>query len=59
MVRWNELAMSAPGVEMIIDSVTHWAKEQSGRFPFRLNGSHHIDTMNAVRKAPDEIDPPF
>ena len=44
--------------KMIIDSVTHWATEYKvDGFRFELMGLHHVDTMNAVRKALDEIDP--
>ena len=42
----------------IVDSVTYWAKEfHLDGFRFDLMGIHDIETMNAVRKALDEIDP--
>lgn len=42
----------------IVDSVVYWAEEYHlDGFRFDLMGLHDVDTMNAVRKALDEIDP--
>lgn len=42
----------------IIDSVLYWTKEYHiDGFRFDLMGIHDIDTMNAVRKALDEVNP--
>ncbi|AMB99572.1 pullulanase [Aerococcus urinaehominis] len=42
----------------IVDSVVYWAKEfHIDGFRFDLMGIHDVDTMNAVRRALDEIDP--
>lgn len=42
----------------IVDSVVYWAEEYHlDGFRFDLMGLHDVDTMMAVRKAVDEIDP--
>jgi len=44
--------------KMIVDSVVYWATEyRVDGFRFDLMGLHHIDTMNAIRAALDEVDP--
>lgn len=55
----NELADERSMVrKMIVDSVVYWAEEYKvDGFRFDLMGLHHIDTMNAVRAALDEVDP--
>lgn len=42
----------------IVESVCYWAKEYHiDGFRFDLMGLHDIETMNAVRRALDRIDP--
>ena len=42
----------------MIESVMHWINEYHiDGFRFDLMGCHDIETMNAIRKAVDEIDP--
>ena len=55
----NETASERPMVrKFIVDSVAYWAREYHiDGFRFDLMGLHDIDTMNAVRKAVDRIDP--
>lgn len=55
----NELADERSMVrKMIVDSVVYWATEYKvDGFRFDLMGLHHLDTMNAVRAALDEVDP--
>lgn len=55
----NELADEREMVrKFIVDSVTYWAREYHiDGFRFDLMGLHHIETMRAVRKALDEVDP--
>ncbi|HBG08572.1 MAG: type I pullulanase [Limnochordia bacterium] len=55
----NELADERSMVrKMIVDSVVYWATEyRVDGFRFDLMGLHHIDTMNAIRAALDEVDP--
>ncbi|MBE5965393.1 MAG: type I pullulanase [Lachnospiraceae bacterium] len=55
----NETASERAMVrKFIVDSVTYWAKEYHvDGFRFDLMGIHDIETMNAVRKALNEIDP--
>lgn len=55
----NELADERPMVrKFIVDSVTYWAREYKiDGFRFDLMGLHHIETMQAVRRALDEVDP--
>lgn len=44
--------------KFMIESVCYWAKEYHvDGFRFDLMGIHDIETMNAIRKALDEIDP--
>ncbi|WP_167578599.1 type I pullulanase [Jeotgalibacillus proteolyticus] len=44
--------------KFIIDSLLYWAKEYKiDGFRFDLMGIHDVETMNAVRKALDEVDP--
>ncbi|MCI0765513.1 type I pullulanase [Bacillus sp. TL12] len=43
--------------KFIIDSVVYWAKEYNlDGFRFDLMGIHDVDTMNAIRKAINQID---
>jgi len=55
----NEMASERSMVRrFIIDSVVYWATEYNiDGFRFDLMGLHDIDTMNAVRRALDEIAP--
>ena len=55
----NETASERAMVrKYIVESVCYWAKEYHvDGFRFDLMGVHDIETMNAVRKALDEIDP--
>ncbi|MBQ9119135.1 MAG: type I pullulanase [Lachnospiraceae bacterium] len=55
----NETASERPMVRRyIVDSVVYWAKEYHiDGFRFDLMGLHDIDTMQAIRKALDEISP--
>ena len=55
----NELADERSMVrKFIVDSVTFWAKEYKfAGFRFDLMGLHHIQTMQAVRRALDLIQP--
>ena len=55
----NETASERAMVrKFIVDSVTYWAKEYHvDGFRFDLMGLHDIETMNAVRKELNEIDP--
>lgn len=55
----NETASERAMVrKFIVDSVVHWAKEYHiDGFRFDLMGIHDIDTMNAIRKALDDVDP--
>lgn len=55
----NELADERSMVrKFIVDSVTYWAKEyQLAGFRFDLMGLHHLETMQAVRRALDLISP--
>lgn len=55
----NETASERAMVrKYIVDSVVYWAKEYKiDGFRFDLMGIHDIETMNAVRRALDEIDP--
>lgn len=55
----NETASEQPMMrKFIVDSVVYWAKTFGlDGFRFDLMGIHDVDTMNAVRKALDEIDP--
>lgn len=44
--------------KFMVDSVTYWAKEyHMDGFRFDLMGIHDVETMNAIRKAVNEIDP--
>jgi pullulanase len=44
--------------KFIVDSVVYWAKEYHvDGFRFDLMGIHDIETMNAIRKALNEVDP--
>jgi pullulanase len=44
--------------KFITDSVVYWATEYNiDGFRFDLMGLHHVDTMNGIRAALDEIDP--
>jgi pullulanase len=44
--------------KLIVDSVTHWAREYHvDGFRFDLMGIHDIETMRAVRDSLDDIDP--
>ncbi|MDR2070168.1 MAG: type I pullulanase [Treponema sp.] len=55
----NETASERPMVgKFILDSVTYWAREyRIDGFRFDLMGLHDIDTMNALRRELDKIDP--
>ena len=55
----NETASERAMVrKYIVESVCYWAREYHvDGFRFDLMGIHDIETMNAVRKALDEIDP--
>ena len=55
----NETASDKPLMrEFMIESVKYWIKEYHiDGFRFDLMGVHDIETMNAIRKAVDEIDP--
>lgn len=55
----NELADERSMVrKFIVDSVTYWAKEYKlAGFRFDLMGLHHLKTMQAVRRALDQIQP--
>ncbi len=55
----NETASERPMMRrFMIESVKYWAKEYHiDGFRFDLMGVHDIETMNAIRKALDEIDP--
>ncbi|MDR3166984.1 MAG: type I pullulanase, partial [Treponema sp.] len=55
----NETASERPMVgKFIVDSVSYWAREyRIDGFRFDLMGLHDIDTMNAVRRELDKIDP--
>ena len=55
----NELADERSMVrKFIVDSVTYWAREYKvAGFRFDLMGLHHIDTLQAVRRALDLISP--
>lgn len=55
----NELADERSMVrKFIVDSVVYWAKEYKiAGFRFDLMGLHHLETMRAVRRALDEINP--
>ena len=55
----NETASEQPMMRrFMIESVKHWIDEYHiDGFRFDLMGVHDIETMNAIRKAVDEIDP--
>lgn len=55
----NELASERSMVrKLIVDSVVYWATEYKiDGFRFDLMGLHDIETMRAVRRALDEVDP--
>ena len=55
----NETASEQPMMRrFMIESVKHWIDEYHiDAFRFDLMGVHDIETMNAIRKAVDEIDP--
>lgn len=55
----NELASERSMVrKLIVDSVVYWAREYKiDGFRFDLMGLHDIETMRAVRRALDEVDP--
>ena len=55
----NETASERPMVrKFMLESVCYWAREYHiDGFRFDLMGIHDIATMNAIRKALDEIDP--
>ena len=55
----NETASEKPMMRLfMIESVMHWINEYHiDGFRFDLMGCHDIETMNAIRKAVDEIDP--
>ena len=55
----NETASDQPMMRrFMIESVKHWINEYHiDGFRFDLMGVHDIETMNAIRKAVDEIDP--
>lgn len=55
----NETASERPMMgKFIVDSVGYWAREyQIDGFRFDLMGLHDVDTMNAVRRELDGIDP--
>lgn len=55
----NETASERPMMrKFMIESLVYWAKEYHvDGFRFDLMGIHDIETMNAIRKALDKIDP--
>ena len=55
----NETASEKPMMRrFMIESVKYWVREYHiDGFRFDLMGCHNIETMNAIRKALDEIDP--
>ena len=55
----NETASEKPMMrKFMIESVKYWINEYHiDGFRFDLMGCHDIETMNAIRKAADEIDP--
>ena len=55
----NETASEKPMMRtFMIESVKYWVNEYHiDGFRFDLMGCHDIETMNAIRKAADEIDP--
>ena len=55
----NETASEQPMMrKFMIESVKYWINEYHiDGFRFDLMGCHDIETMNAIRKAADEIDP--
>ncbi len=55
----NETASEKPTMrKFMIESVNYWINEYHiDGFRFDLMGVHDIETMNAIRKAVDEIDP--
>lgn len=55
----NELADERSMVrKFIVDSVTYWAKEYKlAGFRFDLMGLHHLETMQTIRRALDQIEP--
>lgn len=55
----NEIASERAMVrKFIVESVAYWAKEYHiDGFRFDLMGIHDLETMNAVRKVLDQIDP--
>ena len=55
----NETASEKPMMrQFMIESVKYWINEYHiDGFRFDLMGCHDIETMNAIRKAVDEIDP--
>ena len=55
----NETASEKPMMRrFMIESVKYWVREYHiDGFRFDLMGCHDIETMNAIRKALDEIDP--
>ncbi|MCR5679861.1 MAG: type I pullulanase [Prevotella sp.] len=55
----NETASERPLMrQFMIESVKYWIREYHiDGFRFDLMGCHDIETMNAIRKAVDEIDP--
>ena len=55
----NETASEQPMMrKFMIESVKYWVKEYHiDGFRFDLMGVHDIETMNAIRKALDDIDP--
>ncbi len=55
----NEVADERSMVrKFIVDSVTYWAKEYKlAGFRFDLMGLHHLETMQAIRRALDLISP--
>ncbi|EJX06093.1 pullulanase, type I [gut metagenome] len=54
----NETASERPMMrKFMVDSVLYWIREYHiDGFRFDLMGLHDIDTMNAIRKAVDEVD---
>lgn len=55
----NETASERPMMrKFMVESVVYWAKEYHiDGFRFDLMGIHDIETMNAIRKALDAVDP--
>ncbi|AWB82275.1 type I pullulanase [Corynebacterium yudongzhengii] len=55
----NEVATEQPAVrEFIVDSVAYWAQAFGiDGFRFDLMGTHDVETMQAIRRRLDEIDP--